>query len=209
MNCPKRIFQIGGKLEKSLPDTDCLDGLYEGLRSPLFRELKKTLRGIGAKYVGQGSSRVVYSIGTRYVVKIANGAAGVAQNRTEAKLFNGTNPMCNVNVLVSPTCRWIIARRASKPTDQAMREIYGVGLATFNDMIRHSMRRSGCSAANRRLYREKFAGTEFFVGLAKIKKYLCMGDLDSIKGRYGIVDKKLVLIDGGLTPYVYGRYYNP
>ena len=45
------------------------------------------------KYIGEGSSRIVYDLGNRYVLKVAKNLAGIAQNKSEYKIssYDETN----------------------------------------------------------------------------------------------------------------------
>ena len=82
----------------------------EGLDNlAISRKLKK-------RWVGSGSSRVVYALSPRRVIKLAEGEAGIEQNAQEVKIsekYGHTGLLARV-IWYHPEYRWIVAERVRK-----------------------------------------------------------------------------------------------
>ena len=75
----------------------------------ISRKLKK-------RWVGSGSSRVVYALSSRRVIKLAEGEAGIEQNAQEVKIsekYGHTGLLARV-IWYHPEYRWIVAEKARK-----------------------------------------------------------------------------------------------
>lgn len=71
---------------------------------------------VGLDCLGEGSSRVVYALNNKCVIKIATSKAGLAQNRAEAKISNHPKAKARVARVLraDPNFDWIIAERVDK-----------------------------------------------------------------------------------------------
>lgn len=176
---------------------------------------------IGAKYVGLGSSRMVYSLDSDYVIKIAIDIKGQEQNKAEYKLYSTGNPIVNKIAEHSKSGYWIIARKAKSITCQYIHNNYGITKLMFSRAVARTLygpqvwkscltlkRWEDASAMEKKSF-EKVKNKPFFKNLRKLsknKEYITH-DIDHINSNYGIVDGEIVLLDGGLTSKISDTWY--
>lgn len=166
------------------------------------------MKKIGAKYCGCGSCRDAFRYKDNYVIKVATSRAGIDQNKSEMKCFNGSNPVCNTVLEASENGLWILSPYAEQPTNKNIKQLFGVSLDMFNDILGHAIDGNYASKTTISTYEKKFKGTPFFTNMKKLTKNILAGDVSSLYGgNFGVVNNKLVVIDGGLTRKVYRKHY--
>ncbi|AGF57249.1 MULTISPECIES: hypothetical protein [Clostridium] len=151
--------------------------------SGIFNQIMFNIRRGYYKYIGSGSSRDVFDLGNGYVVKIAKNMAGIAQNKSEYKISKSDKSKLFAKIIqISNDSSMLIMEKADK--------IYNISevLNYFN--VRNK--------------RELLNLKE----LQNIKSNynLLLGDLDR-KSSWGIIKRRTVIIDYGLTKEVSQRYY--
>ena len=196
------ILKTAARIE--LEDYECGCDLFTEMEDKYTDFMKE----IGAEYISSGSCRVAYRYRDKYVIKIATSKAGIAQNKNEVKFFNGSNPVCNTIVESSSKGYWILAPYAEVPENKHIKAIFGVTLKKFDSILGYAIDGNYAPEACIKEYEKKFKGTPFFNNMVKLTKNIMAGDIASIYGgNFGIVNNKLVVIDGGLTRQTYNKYY--
>lgn len=185
------------------------DDQSKAYRAMLDR-VDKLMESNGLENIGSGSSRDVYRINDKYVVKVAICDAGVAQNMNEIRFFKKRNSIFNRNVLASAKGYWVVARYAKPVTNKAIREGYGCSKKRFEEMMRYAIYRGNdISPRSKKLYETKYQYNKFFRSLTKLSSMGLVQDdyVDFCTGNYGVVNNRVVLIDGGLTEDIYEIFY--
>lgn len=79
-------------------------------------DMSKLCFNLGFDCLGEGSSRLVYAINKKCVIKIATSKAGLAQNRAEAKICNHPKSKGRVTrvLRVGSNFGWLIVERVDK-----------------------------------------------------------------------------------------------
>ena len=203
---------LGKKLDVILKDAQKLDLLDHECACELSTEMDNKctafMKSIGAKYISCGSCREAYRYKDKYVIKVATSRAGIDQNKSEMKYFNGANPVCNTVLEASEKGLWILSPYAEQPTNKHIKQMFGVSLDMFNDILEHAIDGRYASKAVISTYETKFKGTPFFKNMKALTKNIMAGDVSSLYGgNFGVVNNKLVVIDGGLTRRIYRKYY--
>ena len=135
------------------------------------------------KYIGEGSSREVYDLNNEYVLKVAKNKAGLAQNRSEYKIYKKDNSKLFANILyASDDYNFIIMRKAKKVHD--ISDVWNY----FNVSSKF-----------------EFYNLSFIRRLRN-KYNLILADLNR-PSSWGIIDKKYVIIDYGFTIDVKEKHY--
>lgn len=141
----------------------------EGLsNSEIIRKLREN-----CEWVGSGSSRVVFAISPRRVIKLADSAAGIAQNKREVKISErwGYSGVLARVIWYHPDYSWIVSERAK----------------SLNYMSPPNLK-SSCSFH------------------WKISEKAGIWDIE-IVDNWGIIGRRLVLCDYGLSPEIHRIYY--
>lgn len=149
----------------------------------LYNRIIFNIRSGAYSYIGSGSCRSVYDMHNGYVVKVAKNMAGVEQNRVEYTISMEDNTNLFAKVLfAAKDYSYIIMKKAKKVSSMLYVRLY-------------------FSVTSERDFLNLYA-------LQKIKnKYnLILDDLNR-ESSWGIIDKKVVIIDYGFTKRVKERYY--
>lgn len=173
-------------------------------------QISGLLKGIKAKYIDQGSSRMTYRLNKDYVIKIAMNDIGIAQNLNEVAYFRRKNSVFNRNLTSSRKGYWIIAEYAAPVTNQKIMKLFGCTKEQLDIMISHAL--TNCKFQNKtvkELYETKFQNHKFFKDLRKLPQMgLITDDISKFDSmNYGISKKGLVVLDGGLTAEIAQFYY--
>lgn len=203
---------LGKKLDSILRDAKVLDLQDHECGCLLSTEMEDKynafMEKIGAKSCGCGSCRDVFRYKDNYVIKVATSRVGIDQNRSEIKFFNGSNPVCNIVLEASEEGLWILSPYAEQPTNKNIKQLFGVSLDMFNDILEHVTDGNYISKTAINTYEKKLKGTPFFTHMKKLTKNILAEDVSSLYGgNFGVVNNKLVVIDGGLTRKIYRKYY--
>lgn len=203
---------LGKKLDAILKDTQKIDLLDHECACDLSTEIDNKctafMKSIGAKYISCGSCREAYRYKHDYVIKVATSRAGIDQNKNEIKFFNGSNPVCNTILEASENGFWILSPYAKEPTNKNIKKLFGVSLDMFDTILGHAVDGNYASKAAINIYETKFKDTPFFKHMKALTKKILPGDVCSLYGgNFGIVNNKLVVIDGGLTRKTHRKHY--
>ena len=203
---------LGKKLDAILKDAQKIDLLDHECACVLSTEMDNKctafMKSIGAKYISCGSCREAYRYKHDYVIKVATSRAGIDQNKNEIKYFNGSNPVCNTILEASENGFWILSPYAKEPTNKYIKKMFGVSYDMFDTILGHVIDGNYASKAAINIYETKFKGTPFFKHMKALTKKILPGDVCSLYGgNFGIVNNKLVVIDGGLTRRTHKKHY--
>jgi hypothetical protein len=178
-----------------------------------FKELKRyreqrTFLNNNAKLLDAGSSRNVYLINSRHVLKFAQGERGLAQNEAEVDLF--TNPAVKPFITkifdYEEDYNWLISElvRPLRNEDE-FEKLTGVSWDDFSDILHMKP-----EDAAEMFGRTKYKNSEFVKQLINMleKTNMETGDLD-VPGHWGRTgDNRVVLLDYGFTTDVHKKYYS-
>jgi hypothetical protein len=142
-----------------------IDGLSN---SEILRKLRES-----CEWVGSGSSRVVFALSPRRVIKIADSAAGIAQNKREVKIserWGYTGVLARV-IWYNQDYSWIVSERAKM----------------LNYMNPPALKSKGATHW-------------------KLSEKAEIWDIE-IVDNWGIIGRRLVLCDYGLSPAIHRTYY--
>lgn len=203
---------LGKKLDAILKDAQKIDLTdYESgcsLSTEMEKKYTAFMRRIGARYIGCGSCREAFRYKRKYVIKVATSRAGIDQNKNEIKCFNGSNPVCNTIIEASENGFWILSPYASEPTNKSIKKLFGVSFDMFDTILGHAVDGNYASKDIINIYKTKFKDTPFFKNMKALTKKILPGDVCSLYGgNFGIVNNKLVVIDGGLTRKTHTKHY--
>lgn len=203
---------LGKKLDVILKDAQKIDLLDHESACFLSTEMENKytafMKSIGAKYISCGSCREAFRYKDKYVIKVATSRAGIDQNKNEIKFFNGSNPVCNTIIEASENGFWILSPYASEPTNRSIKKLFGVSFDMFDTILGHVIDGNYASKAAINIYETKFKDTPFFKNMKALTKKILPGDVCSLYGgNFGIVNNKLVVIDGGLTRKTHKKHY--
>lgn len=207
------MFKIlGKKLDAILKDAQKIDLLDHECACLLSTEMEDKytafMKSIGAKYISCGSCREAFRYKHDYVIKVATSRAGIDQNKNEIKFFNGSNPVCNTVLEASENGFWILSPYASEPTNRSIKKLFGVSFETFDTILGHAVDGNYASKDIINIYETKFKSTPFFKNMKALTKKILPGDVCSLYGgNFGIVNNRLVVIDGGLTRTTHKKHY--
>lgn len=208
------MFKIlGKKLDAILKDAQKIDLLDHECACYISTEMENKytafMKSIGAKYISCGSCREAFRYKDKYVIKVATSRAGIDQNKNEIKFFNGSNPVCNTIIEASENGFWILSPYASEPTNKSIKKLFGVSFDMFDTILGHAVDGNYASKDIINIYETKFKSTPFFKNMKALTKKILTGDVSSLYGgNFGIVNNKLVVIDGGLTRKTHKKHYS-
>lgn len=136
------------------------------------------------RYIGEGSSRIVYDMGNRYVLKIAKNSAGIAQNKSEYNIssVDSSNLFARV-AWVYDDYKFLVMEKAA--------EVYSMNYI-FDYFGVDNKKQFGKLYEIRKIMR---------------KYNLLLGDLLR-KSSWGILRGKPVIVDYGFTNEVRKKYYD-
>jgi hypothetical protein len=161
------------------------------------------------EYINHGSSRTVFGVDEKKVLKVARDDRGLAQNGAEVRFSKKQIPICARVFKWADDNSFIEMERAEPIDDMAIFE-YGTGITSMSLFHEYLGELS---------YREDKVNIKGFtdnpwvqelVKFAKDNKYELPGDFTTLSA-YGIVHRKegwrVVIIDYGFTPSVHNDYY--
>jgi hypothetical protein len=160
--------------------------------------------------LGAGSSRIVYALSATRVVKLAKNAKGIAQNEMEGDaLLARMYPTLVARTLRRcPDNTWIVQQRATPARKADFPKQFGLSLQELGLYMAQTcfpynrwLRASDATVARFRTCRR----LSDFVECA-LNFDLHAGDMGRLS-TWGMVGKRLVLIDYGLTRSNYNEYY--
>ena len=176
--------------------------------------------------IGSGTSRIVYQIDDKWVLKLAKSEKGLAQNDAEASLFysNASDVIAEIKVTQSGSdVYWIIMRYAKPAKVGDFKDILGISFKEYCGLLAHAVK----GYTNRYRHNERLVN----MNNPKVKEVwddsaslvhsifelganydIQMGDMMRTSS-YGVVtlengEKEIVVIDYGATGYVIDTYYS-
>lgn len=162
--------------------------------------------------LGTGSSRIVYLIDNKTVLKLAKNQKGIAQNETE---INSSDSYFNTVIAevfeYDPQFLWVEMEYAKPATKNDFKNILGYTVDDFGKWIRNQ---ESINNGRRAIFgldknlEEQINESEFANGVLEfILNYgLSSGDLGSVSS-YGVRDSEIVIIDYGINDDVLDTYY--
>lgn len=164
------------------------------------------------EFLGEGSSRAVYVLTSKHVLKVANCTAGVAQNKAEVDVF--TNPLTKGFVAAiydfDPKYAWLSSELVVpfEHSEEIERLVPGVtDVGSWEDFVKHAI-----DDGTNQGYIKQFAPdlVEMANALAELAETnnLMMGDLRKASSWGRGVDGRLVLLDYGYTVDVAEEHYS-
>lgn len=158
------------------------------------------------KKLGEGSSRAVFQINEKTIIKIAINDKGIAQNLSEMR------PECrgecvNPVLLADAKGKWLIARHAEKITKEIFKQHIGYGFDAFVNCLSYAFNNE--SDKKKPKDYDGIKHTKLFSCLARliIDNELLIGDLKKLNSYY-LLDGNIVLGDAGFSRKIYDRYYS-
>jgi len=191
--------------------------------STLNDRINKLKNNKKIRFLGQGSSRTVFAIGSKRVLKLARNATGIAQNRSEVEIFTDpkTKPVVAKIFDFAKDYSWVVAEPIRSISNRnEFKSISGIEFSWFVSFIRLTERVGYESAIlhlknrykNSSIFYaqvEAIENSSFIRGVSSLKensKSLVM-DLKSL-GHWGItVGRRLVNLDYGATDNLYSKFY--
>lgn len=178
--------------------------------SPAKQILFLTQKG---ELIGKGSSRAVYLIDGKKVLKLAMDEKGLAQNKTELELFNNPSTTGLITKIyeASPDNRWLVSELAKpfKNTDE-FANLTGIPF----DMIGTELQRILKGKSRKKFKSGEHINTDQInnplIGkLVDLVQYqeLMWGDLEELSSWGKTADGRLVLLDYGFTQDVADKHY--
>lgn len=165
------------------------------------------------KFMGEGSSRIVYRIPGNLVLKVAKGEKGAAQNRAEKLAVKCGYPRYYAKVYrAAKDNSWILMEEAERITRQEFRQIMGFTYGELSNALHfvlHADKGEKTPAVERRAY-EKLKSDPWFRGLARMMLTCKLEPGDIAKPDSWGADSRgnIVLIDYGLASNVWKQHYS-
>lgn len=167
--------------------------------------------------LGGGSARIVFSLDSQTVLKIAKNEKGIAQNNIEIDIYRSFSPdiVAKVYDYDEENSIWLEMERAEKLRAADFKSFTGISFKDFGAIL-HFWYRNHIGKQTwyekPALY-DKFIETDFFNSLVELMGNYDMPAGDIIRpSSWGIVQRngsrRPVLIDFGLTLDVWNQYYN-
>ena len=183
----------------------------------------------GLRYLGEGSSRMVFSLDSKRVLKVALNDAGIAQNEAEIDIsFDPSVGGIVAKVFAQSNAnKWIVSELVRPLKDkEEFKFLTGISWDFFSfalqgwgtgrlpewiNNIRNNSIKPWSSPVKSHKELEEYLTTPFyktvFHALNHIKTVLMHGDLTKI-GHWGKTpDQRVVLLDYGFTPEVADKHY--
>lgn len=176
--------------------------------------------------ISSGSSRIVYKIDDKKVLKLAKNRKGIAQNKAEGGDYYKNTIGCFAEIYdVDNNYLWIEMQLARKAKLSDFKHLTGYNFDVMCQWIYNCRSRYSRGGGYDKSYDRIFNSEEFEEGLenysifADVQEYLCNYQLDSVGdltrlSSWGVVNdeygqEELVIIDSGLSDDVWADYYKP
>lgn len=178
----------------------------------------KRIRFVSEKYpkIASGSSRVVFDINDKFVLKLAKNEKGIAQNETE----NDWVLQSSYESIIAPIYKsaddgtWLVSFKAKKMTKSLFKAILGYSFDDFGRWLiyyyyEHNPNRYIRPSPVNQELEELISASEFGFEIKNLMLDFDMpyGDLVRISS-YGELGGRVVLVDYGLNQQTYDTFYN-
>jgi len=159
------------------------------------------------KFLGSGSSRRVYVLSSKSVLKIARHDeyhVGIAQNEAELDVYTNSNTKPIVAKILNyhPKFFWIVSELVKPVTADEFEKIHGRRFETFLNNVQHIIDLGDPGDTS------KSGMFELFVAETIINNDLMMGDIEKQEHWGKTSEGRLVLLDYGFTDSVAIRHYS-
>lgn len=164
------------------------------------------------KRIGSGSSRIVYAIDDKKVLKLAKNEKGIAQNEIEADylLQDWYGDIIAKVFEKDDRYRWLISERCKKITQNEFKQYFGVDCEEFRKYLLYGVGKRDYSGLPQKTTIDKLNNNDFATELLNMFSDFDMTSVTNDYARianYGKIDNKIVLSDYGLTYTVYKSHY--
>jgi hypothetical protein len=165
---------------------------------------------IGEKHfekLGEGSSRTIFRMNEKLVLKIAHNDRGIVQN--EAEMKPAMQRPCTNHVLAADSQgKWVIVRFTENITKEQFKKLVGVSFDSFMNGLFYVFNNESRDFNEPKNY-EEIKKNGLFVAIRELiaECDLQIGDIDKADS-WGELDGRVVLRDFGLTREVYDEYYD-
>ena len=175
------------------------------------------------KLLGKGTSRAVFVLNSRQVVKVALGKKGLAQNEAEADAFTNpkSKPIIAKIVVADDDFKWLVSELVNPlKNDAEFESLAGMSLSTLRSAVSNAKANKMTTpaapnaldgAAKKRVPAQSGLNSEFVeavVSFATENKML-WGDILKLDSWGKAADGRLVLFDYGATEQIFRQYYRP
>lgn len=157
--------------------------------------------------LGVGSSRTIFRMNKKLVLKIAHNDRGIVQNQAEMKP-EMQRACTNHTLAADAKGKWIIVRFTKNITKERFKELVGIAFDSFMGGLFYKFNNESRDFSEPKKY-EEVERSELFQCIATLVMEcdLQIGDIDK-PDSWGEFDDRVVLRDFGLTREVYDEYYD-
>jgi hypothetical protein len=160
------------------------------------------------KHLSSGSSRVIYVLPDKTVLKLAKNDRGVAQNKVESEP-GMKSKYINKTLKADKDGVWRISPFLDKITEKEFEKMTGVSFKDFGEALGYGLKSVSDNSDKKKPDDfEDISKLDIYKELVEIgKKYeLLPGDLERISS-WGQVDDHPIVLDAGLTRDIYDEFY--
>jgi hypothetical protein len=157
--------------------------------------------------LGEGSSRTIFRMNEKLVLKIAHNDRGIVQN--EAEMKPAMQRPCTNHVLAADSqSKWVIVRFTENITKADFKKLVGVSFDSFMGGLFYVFNNESRDFNEPKNY-DEIKKNGLFQQIRELiaECDLQIGDIDK-PDSWGKMDGKVVLRDFGLTREVYDEYYD-
>lgn len=180
---------------------------------------------VGLRFLGQGSSRIVFAIDSRKALKMALNAKGIAQNQAELDTATDSHNGLVAKILqYDPEFKWVVSELVRPIDNEAeFKQLTGVPWTVFAYLLTFSPTEWKSHVSNTIRYIGSFEKVDVtpeevlkspflnmaMTSLASLKKPLLEADLMKLDHWGKTPDQRVVLLDYGYTAEVWQNHYDP
>lgn len=160
------------------------------------------------KHISSGSSRVIYVLDDKTVLKLAKNSRGVAQNKAESNP-KMKSKYINKTLKSDKDGAWELAPYLDKVTEKEFEELTGINFKEFGDAIGYGLKSvSENSDKEKPKHLEEISKSDIYKDLVRVGKEfdLMPGDMERISS-WGQKDGHPILLDTGLTKKIFEEFY--
>lgn len=200
--------------DKQINDLCCsLESVWK--RTHQFAPVIREIKAAGVKYLGSGTSRMVFKLNDKKVLKLAKNQKGIEQNETEADIYLRQLYGIADWYAVSSDGIWIVSELCTKARQADFKAKLGLSFADYCNYVGYinqerSHRKSWRSYPQPEKFYEYIEAENLLGG---VYEYIGnwdppVGDLQRISS-YGINQEgEIVIVDTGLSETVADKYYS-
>jgi len=200
------FFKVA-KSKKSPDKSDDVDNILADIEKLDTFAARKKLAEKNFKRLSSGSSRIVYKLNDRFVIKLAKNKKGIAQNKTESNP-DMKSKYINKVVETGKKYLWIKTFYLDKITEKDFEELTDVNFKDFGNAISYGLREISSDESKKPGCFDDVRKTKVYKEFDRLgKKFkLLPGDISRISS-WGKSGDNVILIDSGLSRKVFDKYY--